>query len=154
MSRQILHSKQNGCVSIVRGSWRASDATIEQNLETRGQDEKATIKRRIASMVSGGEDEDKPASNPKHRVTEQDVILYPTGMSAIWCVFHLTLPSTLAHLVIRHTHKMSTDMFKDLKSVCFGCAHPIIYPHPSSERLQGSHTRTRSKSTRDGGRAA
>lgn len=61
---------------------RPSD--LLQNMESRGQDEKSIIKRRIASMVCGGEDEDREVAFSRHVISEQNVLLYPTGMSAIW----------------------------------------------------------------------
>jgi cystathionine gamma-synthase len=78
-------------------------------------EEKAVLRRRIASMLNGG-DGFSPCSNEtsgplKVTITEEQVFLYPTGMSAIW-----------------NAHQMSITLFKGLKSVCLGY-ETLFYEH-------------------------
>jgi cystathionine gamma-synthase len=80
---------------------------------------KRTLRRRIAGVLAHeedsspvGKDELRPSTRGVEGVTEDEVYLFPTGMSAIWSA-----------------HRLCLNALPPTKSVCFGCVWiylPII----------------------------
>lgn len=78
---------------------------------------KRTLRRRIAGVLTHQEDSSptgtdalRPSTRGVEGVTEDNVYLYPSGMTAIW-----------------NAHQLCLNAFSPEKSVCFGC---VISPLP------------------------
>lgn len=102
--------------NVIEGKWGDADALL-----TSGAEAKREIRRRIADLVSrdspspcslsnGTADAKEPTTRGGRHVAEDDVFLFPTGMSAIW-----------------HAHQTILGVEAPVKSVCFGCVFTLAF---------------------------
>ncbi|KAL5530065.1 STR2_2 [Sanghuangporus sanghuang] len=84
--------------------------TNELNMDSRAQEEKCTLRRRIANLINDNRCRPSPSlreqSLGNEPAEEDHVFLYPTGMAAIW-----------------HAHQLSLAFSSGSKCICFGFSY-------------------------------